>query len=179
MGDLASLEPGTYTLDAGHTEIGFVARHALISKVHGRFREFDGTATIAKNLADSSVCVVIQADSVATGNEQRDEHLRGAEFFGTTDRTITFTSTSVEAAGAVITITGDLTINGIAQRVAVAFAFRGTGVDPQGHTSIRLVGDVDVRRRDWAIAWGAIDNGGVLVSETVTLHLDVTAVRTA
>src|SRR5689334_14594015 len=87
---------GTYTLDPTHTRIGFVARHAMVTKVRGAFNEFEGTATVDGDLANTSIDVTIQAASIDTRNEQRDGHLKSNDFLAMDEYpTITFTSTSV------------------------------------------------------------------------------------
>ena len=172
---------GTWTLDPAHTRIGFVARHAMVTKVRGTFNEFEGAATVGESLADATVQVTIDANSVDTRNEQRDEHLRSNDFFGTDEHAkITFVSTSVRETGTdTFDLTGDLTIKDTTKSV-VPFEFEGVATDPFGNQRAGFEGDVKVSRKDWGIEWNAaLETGGVLVSEKVTLEFEVSAIKSA
>ena len=172
---------GTYTLDPTHTRIGFVARHAMVTKVRGSFNEFEGTAVIdGADPANSSVRVTIDAASIDTRNAQRDEHLRSNDFFAMDEYPeITFKSTSVEQIGdAEYRVTGDLTLKGVTKPVTVDFDYTGAAVDPFGNQRIGLEGTTTINRKDWGVTWNApLETGGVLVSEKVTLEFEVSAVR--
>src|SRR3954451_20781531 len=119
---------GDYTIDPAHTRIGFSARHAMVATVHGSFKEFTGTAHVDTAApASSKVEVSIVANSIDTGQQQRDDHLRSGDFFESEQYPdITFTSTDVERDGEDWTITGDLTIKGITHSIAVPFEFTGS-----------------------------------------------------
>ncbi|QLQ11047.1 MAG: YceI family protein [Nocardioidaceae bacterium] len=177
----AGLSAGTYTIDPTHTHIGFVARHAMVTKVRGSFTEFSGTAVVADSLADSSVEVTIKVDSVNTGNEQRDGHLRTNDFFDPeTYPEIKFVSTAVQADGENLNVTGDLTIKETTKSVTIPFEFTGAAVDPFGNNRVGFEGSVAVNRKDWGVNWNApLEAGGVLVSEKVTLTFDVSAIKAA
>ena len=111
---------GTYNLDAAHSTIGFVARHAMVTKVRGSFTEFEGSAIVAEDLNESSAKVTIKVDSIDTRNEQRDGHLRGNDFFDIANHPeITFVSTSVVAEDHALEVTGDLTIKGVTKPVTI------------------------------------------------------------
>jgi polyisoprenoid-binding protein YceI len=172
---------GTYTLDTAHTRIGFVARHAMVTKVRGSFKEFSGTGTLdAANPANSSLQVTIQAASIDTGNADRDNHLRSNDFFDMEQYpTITFVSTSVEpVSDSVFRVTGDLTIKGVTKPVTVDFELTGSATDPYGNERIGLEGRATVNRKDWGVNWNAaLEAGGVLVSEKVDLEFDVSAIK--
>jgi polyisoprenoid-binding protein YceI len=178
--DLTQLT-GTYNLDAAHTRIGFVARHAMVTKVRGAFNEFEGTAVIdGSDPARSSVRVTIKADSIDTRNADRDAHLRSNDFFSMDEYPeITFVSTSVEPGGpADYNVTGDLTIKGVTKPVTVPFEFTGAVTDPWGNLRIGFEGAVTINRKDWGVNWNAaLEAGGVLVSEKVTLEFEVSAVK--
>lgn len=116
---MSTIPAGTYQIDASHTEVGFTVRHAGISRVRGKFEKFDGTITVGDNLADSRVEVTIDSASVNTGEPNRDNHLRSADFWDAVNKpTWTFVSTSVEGEGEEFVLNGDLTINGITRPVA-------------------------------------------------------------
>ena len=107
------LRAGTWSLDPAHTTVGFTARH-LMSKVHGTFTEFEGRITTTTDPLESTIAVTIRAASITTNNEQRDGHLRSADFFDPeVGGDLTFTSTAIRPDGDEYVITGDLTINGV------------------------------------------------------------------
>jgi polyisoprenoid-binding protein YceI len=173
---------GTYTIDPSHTRIGFVARHAMVTKVRGAFNEFDGTATISENLPDSSVNLTIHAASIDTRNEQRDGHLRSNDFLAMDEfATITFTSTGVKQVEATsIEITGDLTIKGVTSAITVPFEFGGAATDPFGNQRIGFEGQVTINRKDYGVTWNAaLEAGGVLVSDKIVLEFEVSAIKNA
>lgn len=174
---------GRYTLDPTHTRIGFVARHAMVTKVRGSFEDFEGTAVIdAANPSASSTSVTIRTASVTTSQAQRDEHLRTSDFFAVEQHpTISFTSTDVtRGEDGEWLVTGDLTIKDTTRPVTVPFELTGSARDPFGNLRVGFEGSVVVNRKDWGLDWNAaLETGGVLVSEKVTLEFDVSAIRDA
>jgi polyisoprenoid-binding protein YceI len=173
---------GTYAIDPTHSRIGFVARHAMVTKVRGSFNEFEGTGVFdAEDPAKSQLQLTIKAASIDTRNADRDGHLRGNDFFAMEQYPeITFVSTAVEQLDAEsYRVTGDLTIKGVTKPVVVDFEYTGTAVDPFDNVRIGLEGKTTVNRKDWGISWNAaLEAGGVLVSEKVTLEFEVSAIRT-
>lgn len=180
--DLTALT-GTYALDASHSRIGFQARHAMITKVRGAFNDFAGTLQLdGANPSASSAQVTLQVASIDTRNADRDGHLRSGDFFDAeTFPTITFASTSARAVDAEhYELTGDLTIRGVTHAVTIPFELTGTAVDPWGNTRVGFEGAVTVNRKDWGLTWNAaLETGGILVSEKVTLEFELSAVKTA
>ena len=172
---------GTYAIDASHSRIGFVARHAMVTKVRGSFNEFAGSGYFdAENPAGSHLELTIQAASIDTRNADRDGHLKSNDFFDMdTYPEITFASTAVEQSdGSNFRVTGDLTIKGVTKPVTVDFEYTGTAVDPYGNARVGFEGTTTVNRKDWGVSWNAaLDAGGVLVSEKVTLEFEVSAIR--
>ena len=172
---------GTYAVDPTHSRIGFVARHAMVTKVRGSFNEFEGTGYFdAENPANSHLRLTIQAASIDTRNADRDAHLKSNDFFDMENHPeITFVSTSVEQVdGDSYRVSGDLTIKGVTKPVTVDFDYAGTAVDPFGNTRIGLEGKTTVNRKDWGVNWNAaLEAGGVLVSEKVALEFEVSAIR--
>jgi len=174
---------GTYTLDPAHTRIGFVARHAMVTKVRGSFDEFAGTAVLdGANPANSRVEVSIEAASIDTRNAQRDEHLRSNDFLAMQEYPkITFASTGVRQAGeSTFEVTGDLTIKGVTNEITIPFEFEGSAKDPFGNQRVGFEGSVTINRRDYGVTWNAaLEGGGVLVSDKVTLEFEISAIKNA
>lgn len=183
MTNATAAATGTYTIDVSHSRIGFVARHAMVTKVRGSFNEFEGSGHFdAEQPQNSQLSVTIQVASIDTRNADRDAHLRGDDFFDVdTHPTITFASTSVAPAGdATYRVTGDLTIKGITRPITFELELAGTAVDPWGNTRLGLEGSAIINRKDWGLSWNAaLEAGGVLVSEKVTLEFEVSAIRAA
>lgn len=174
---------GRYTIDPTHSRIGFVARHAMVTKVRGSFNEFEGSGSFdADNPQNSTIDLTIAAASIDTRNADRDAHLRSNDFFDMdTYPQISFVSTAVEQVGDdEYRVTGDLTIKGVTNPVTIDFEYTGAAVDPYGNQRIGLDGKTTVNRKDWGISWNAaLEAGGVLVGEKVTLEFEVSAIRTA
>ena len=174
---------GTYAIDPSHSRIGFVARHAMVTKVRGSFNEFEGTGYFdAESPANSRAQLTIKAASIDTRNADRDNHLRSNDFFDMdTYPTITFTTTAIDQIDPEhYRVTGDLAIKGVTKPVTVDFEYNGTAVDPYGNTRIGFEGKATVNRKDWGVNWNAaLEAGGVLVSENVTLEFEVSAIRTS
>ena len=176
------LATGTYTVDAAHSTIGFVARHAMVTKVRGHFAEFSGHATTSAGLRDAHVEVSMKAASIDTGSADRDGHLRSADFFGSDEHTeLTFVSTSVEAADAdTLRVSGDLTIKGVSRPVTLDFEYAGAATDPFGNLRVGFEGSTVIKRSDYGITWNAaLEAGGVLVSDKVTLEIEISAIKQA
>jgi polyisoprenoid-binding protein YceI len=174
---------GTWTLDPAHTRIGFVARHAMVTKVRGSFNEFAGTAVLdGANPARSRVEVTIDAASIDTRNSQRDEHLRSNDFLAMQEYPkLTFASTGVrQVDDTTFEVTGDLTIKGVTNSVTIPFTFEGAATDPFGNKRAGFEGSVVINRKDYGVTWNAaLEGGGVLVSDKVTLEFEVSAVKSA
>lgn len=173
---------GDYTLDITHTRIGFSARHAMVTTVRGQFAEFEGTAHIdTADPASSSAKVNIAAASIATGNADRDGHLRSADFFDVeTFPEIGFVANDVARVDvATWQVTGDLTIKGVTNPVTVEFESTGSARDPFGNLRVGFEGAATINRKDWGLTWNAaLETGGVLVSEKIKLEFDVSAIAT-
>lgn len=172
---------GTYNVDPSHTRIGFVARHAMVTKVRGTFNEFEGSGYFDEaDPTKSHLKIVIQARSIDTRNEDRDNHIRSNDFLDLESYPeITFESTSVSKVDDEhYDVTGDLTVRGVTKSLTIPFELSGPVVDPWGGSRIGLEGSVVVNRKDWGVNWNTLlEAGGVLVSEKVTLEFEVAAVR--
>ena len=174
---------GTYALDATHTRIGFVARHAMVTKVRGSFNEFEGSDSLDfDDVTRSTATVTIQAASIDTRQAQRDAHLRSNDFLAMDEfPTIEFVSTGARQTGdAEFELDGDLTVRGVTQAVRIPFVFEGTAVDPYGNTRVGFEGSVVINRKDFGVSYNAaLETGGVLIGDKVTLEFEVSAVKTA
>ncbi len=172
---------GTYTVDPAHSRIGFVARHAMVTKVRGSFNEFEGSGYFdAENAANSRFALTIKTASIDTRSADRDAHLRGNDFLDMERYPeITYVSTAVEQLDDTHhRVTGDLTIKGVTKPVTVEFEHTGVATDPYGNLRAGFEGKAVINRKDWGIAWNAaLETGGVLVSEKITLEFDVSAIR--
>jgi polyisoprenoid-binding protein YceI len=169
---------GTWTIDPAHSEIGFVVRHMMVSKVRGQFTTFEGSVTTAENPADSSATAVIDLGSISTNNEQRDAHLRSADFFDADSHPkMTFRSTAIRASGDGFAVTGDLTIRDVTKSIELEVEVNGFSPDPYGGTRAGLSATGQINRSDFGVSWNsAIEGGGVVVSEKVQLVLEVEVV---
>ena len=177
-----SIPAGTYVIDPSHTEVGFVARHAMVTKVRGYFRAVEGQIVVADEFANSSATATMKVDSVDTGNGDRDGHLKSADFFDAENTPeITFVSTGIkDVKGDEFTLVGDLTIKGITKPVELEAEFNGAATDPFGNARIGFSAETEVEREDWGLTWNAaLESGGVLVSKKITLALDVSAIKQA
>jgi polyisoprenoid-binding protein YceI len=173
---------GSYTIDPTHSRIGFVARHAMVTKVRGSFNEFAGTGFLdVEDPSNTRLELTIQAASIDTRNADRDAHLRSNDFFDMdTYPEIRFVSTATDNVdGDHFRVTGDLTIKGVTNAVTVDFEYTGAAVDPYGNQRIGFEGSTTVNRKDWGVSWNAaLETGGVLVGEKVVLEFEVSAIRT-
>ncbi|GAA2215342.1 YceI family protein [Nonomuraea monospora] len=172
---------GAYTIDPAHSRFGFVARHAMVTKVRGSFPVVEATATLdAADPAASSVRVVLDAAGVATGNDQRDEHLRTGDFLDAAAHPhITFTSTAIKHAGGDgFEVTGDLTIRGVTREITIPLEYTGTAIDVMGLKRVGFEGGTVINRKDYGVSFNAVlETGGVMVSEKITLEFDLSAVK--
>ena len=174
---------GTYTIDPAHSSIGFVARHAMVTKVRGSFTDVAGTVVVdAVDPSKSSANVTIQVASVDTRNADRDGHLRTNELLDATNfPEITFTSTSAALKGeGSVTLTGDLTIKGITKSVTLDFEYQGAATDPFGNHRLGFEGSHTISRQDYGITWNAkLETGGVLVGDKIVLEFDLSLIKSA
>ncbi|HZE37696.1 MAG TPA: YceI family protein [Stackebrandtia sp.] len=172
---------GTYVVDPTHSRFGFVARHAMVTKVRGYFAEFNASGVLdADDPTRSTAEVTLKVASVDTGNEQRDGHLRTNDFFDAPNYPeITFRSTSIEAVDAEeFRLNGDLTIKDVTKPISIDLEYTGTAIDPYGNRRIGLDGKATVNRRDFGVNFqAALETGGVLVSDKINLEFDISAVQ--
>ena len=180
---LAGLTTGTWTIDSSHTEVGFVVRHMMVSKVKGRFSKVEGTITVAENVLESSVQATVAAASIDTRDENRDNHLRSADFFDAeTYPELTFASTGIRADGDDFLLDGDLTIKGVTRPVTFELEYNGAAGNPlaNGAPTAGFSAETEISRKDFGLEWNvALETGGVLVGDKVKLVLEVEAGKSA
>jgi polyisoprenoid-binding protein YceI len=173
---------GTWDIDAAHSTVGFSVRHMMVSKVRGYFREFSGVLVTAEDPTQSSVTATVNMDSIDTRQEQRDAHIRSADFFDVGNHTeLTFRSTSVRTDGADWTIEGDLTIKGITKPVTLELELNGFGPDAYGGFRAGFSAKTEISRKAFGVDIDMpMDGGGVVVSDKINVELEIEAVlRTA
>jgi polyisoprenoid-binding protein YceI len=179
MSDAAttSVPAGTWAVDTAHSTIGFVARHMMVAKVRGRFKDFTADIVIAENPLDSRVDATVQMASVDTNDETRDNHLRTNDFFDIENHpTMTFRTTSIEPDGDDYKLNGDLTIRGVTKPVTFDLEVGGAGKDPWGNTKAGFSATTTINRKDFGVEWNApLETGGVIVGDKVTIELDIEA----
>jgi polyisoprenoid-binding protein YceI len=170
--------PGSWDIDPDHTDVAFVGRHFMITKVRGRFTGVTGTIVVAEDMGDSRVDVAIDMTTVESGSAMRDDHLRSAELFDVEAYPqATFTSTGVEWRGSEGTVHGDLTIHGVTRPVPLQVAFEGYARDPWGNDRAVFSGRTKVNREDFGVSWNvALETGGVLVSKDVVVEINLETV---
>jgi polyisoprenoid-binding protein YceI len=180
--DLAALT-GDYSIDASHTTIGFVARHAMVTNVKGKFLDFSGSLHLdGTDPALSSASIDVKMESIDTGNADRDGHLKSADFFKTDEfPTMTFRSTGAEALGGDdYRITGDLSILGVTRPITIDLEFNGAAKDPFGNERVGFEGKAEILRSEFGLTWNAaLETGGVLVSDKIKLNFDISAIKNA
>ncbi|CAB0597073.1 polyisoprenoid-binding protein [Corynebacterium diphtheriae] len=171
---------GTYVLDPAHSVIGFIARHAMVTKVRGNFGEFDATFTI--NDEDVQASATIKSASITTGNADRDAHVRGDDFFSTE----AFPELTFTATDAVIKdedsakVTGDLTIKGVTKTVVLDVDIEGIAEDPFGNVRLGFEAKTKINRRDFGINFNApLKTGGMLVSDEIKIEIEGSAIKQA
>ncbi|MDP9071147.1 MAG: YceI family protein [Actinomycetota bacterium] len=175
----SGLEAGTWEIDPSHSSVEFSVRHMMFSKVKGRFGAFRGTIVVGEDPADSSVEATVEVASIDTGDEQRDAHLRGADFFDVERYPeMTFVSRSVRQDGDRYVVAGDLTLHGVTRPVELNLELNGIGTDPYGRTKAGFSATTELSRKEFGLEWNvALDTGGVLVGDKVQVSLEIQASR--
>ena len=171
----------SWIIDTAHTHLQFKVRHMMISKVRGTFDEFSGVVEYdPNNPANTDVKVTIDVDSINTREEKRDNHLRSADFFDVENYPhMTFQSTRVEPAGEGRgKLYGDLTIKDITNEVVLDVVYEGMAKSPWGQTSVGFSASGKINRQNWDLNWNqALETGGWLVGDDVTINIDVELIK--
>lgn len=170
---------GTYDIDPSHTELGFAVRHMAVSKVRGRLSSFEGTLELGEDPASSKATVTIDATSVDTRDENRDNHLRTDDFFDVENHPKwTFVSTSIKPEGpAEFKVDGDLTIRGVTKPITLDVTLEGVVKDPYGNHRVGFSASTSINRDDFNVSFGAVmEAGGLVVAKKVDIQIELEAV---
>ena len=171
---------GTYVLDPTHTRIGFVARHLMVTKVRGSFKDFTGSITIGEDSSGSTAEATLQTASIDTGTADRDAHLVSGDFLEAEKfPTITFANAKVtKQKGSDFTVVGDLTIKDVTREVTLDVELDGVAKDPWGNEKLAVTARTEIDREDFGMTWNvALEAGGVLVSKKVVIEIEAQAAR--
>jgi polyisoprenoid-binding protein YceI len=174
---------GTWAIDPVHSEVSFTVRHMMVSKVRGRFDTFEGTIVTGATPLDSTVNASVDLSSINTGQEQRDAHIRSADFFEVEKHPhMTFASTGVRADGGGFKLDGDLTLKGVTKPVTFNLEVNGFGPDAYGGTRAGFSATTEINRKEFGVNFdGPIPGvpGGVAVSDKATITLEIEGVLQA
>jgi polyisoprenoid-binding protein YceI len=169
-----------YALDTAHTTVEFVVRHLMITKVRGRFTAFDGSVELeAGSELPAAIRASVDARSIDTREEQRDTHLRSADFLDSdVFPTLTFESTRIDGTPDEFIVDGKLTIHGVTRDVSLKGSFEGRATDPWGGERVGYSAHTTINRKDFGLTWNAaLETGGVVVGDEVRIELNVEAIR--
>ena len=165
----------TYVPDRAHSQVGFTTQHLVISKVSGRFKEFDAKVVYdANDLSKSSLTGTIKTASITTDNEKRDGHLKSADFFDVEKYPeITFASKKVERKDKEIWVSGPLTIRGVTKEISFPVTIVGPIKDPMGNMKLGVEGTLKLNRQDFGVSWNnPLEGGGVVVGDDVQIQIN-------
>jgi polyisoprenoid-binding protein YceI len=170
---------GRWQIDPGHTELAFIGRHFMLTKVRGRFTGLTGVIEVAEEPGDTMVDVTIDTTTVESGNEARDEHLRSADFFDVEHYpAATFSARASGWQGTRGALAGELTLHGITRPVTLQAEYLGYTADPWGGNRVVFTAAGTVNREDWGLTWNLpLDGGGLLVSREIRIEIELEAVR--
>ena len=169
---------GTWTIDPVHSEVGFSVRHMMVSKVRGKFNRFSGQLVTGESPLDSSVTATVELSSIDTGNVDRDNHIRSADFFEVeAHQTMTYRSTGVRPDGHDFILDGELTLKGITKQVPLKLELGGFGPDAFGGVRAGFTATGEIKRSEFGVDFNAVmETGGVVVGDKVTILLEIEAV---
>jgi polyisoprenoid-binding protein YceI len=175
--DIPGYVTGTWDIDPVHSEVGFVVRHLVVTKVRGRFADFSGTFVTAENPLESSVDLSVNLTSITTNQEQRDGHLRSADFFEVeTYPTMTYKATGARQDGDKFVLDGELTLKGVTKVVPLTFELNGIGENPiTGGSVAGFSGTASINRKDFNVNFEGVQNGIAIVSDKIDIHVEIEA----
>ncbi|MFD8985899.1 YceI family protein [Streptomyces sp. NPDC059564] len=174
---------GDYTIDPGHSSIGFTVRHAMVTNVRGSFTDHEGSLHLdGADPSRSTARIDVKIASVSTGIADRDGHLRSGDFFDAEAFPLmSFRSTAAaQLGGDKYRITGELTIKDVKRPLSIDLEFAGSATDVYGNERVGFEGSAEILRSDWGLTWNAaLETGGVMVSDKVKLTFDISAIKQA
>ncbi|MBC8424915.1 YceI family protein [bacterium] len=176
----AGAQAATYAIDNSHSSVSFKVRHMMVSKVTGVFESFSGTVEFVQGDPKAwSVEAVIDVATINTNDGKRDDHLRSPDFFDVeTHPEMSFKSTGVEVDGGDYVLTGEFTMMGVTRPVELELEFNGEIEDPWGNTRAGFSASGKLDRRDFGMSWNtAMDKGGIVVGNDISIELEIEAVR--
>ena len=169
--------PGRWVIDPVHSDLSFTARHMMVSKVRGHFRDFDGEIVIGDQPRDSQVTANIRVASVDTNNEGRDNHVRSSDFFDIENHPVaTYRSTGVRVEDGEYVLDGELTLKGVTRSVPLHIEANGFGPDPQGGTRSGFTARGRINRKDFDVNFAGVMNGVTVLGDTIDLTLEIEAI---
>ena len=170
--------PGRWQIDPGHTELAFIGRHFMLTKVRGRFTGLSGMIEVAEAPGDSTVAVTVDMTTLASGNNARDEHLRSADFFDVAQHpTATFSACAADWKGTRGVLAGELTLRGVTRPVSLQAEYVGYAADPWGGHRAVFTAAGTINREDWGLTWNLpLDGGGFVVSKEIRIEIEFEAV---
>lgn len=170
---------GEYQFDVSHSHVGFAVKHLMVAKTRGSFGTFSGSLTIGEDPSDSAIDVEIEAASINSRDEQRDGHLRSADFLDVEQfPTLRYRSTGVRQDGSDWAVDGELTVKGVTRPVPLSVTFDGAASDPWGNTRAVFSATAKINREDFGLTWNqALETGGVLVGKDVQITIEVETIK--
>ncbi|MPZ80049.1 MAG: hypothetical protein GEV28_06510 [Actinophytocola sp.] len=175
--DIPGYIAGTWDIDPAHTDVGFVVRHMVVTKVRGRFDEVKGEIVTAENPLESGVTIAIDLSSISTNNKQRDDHLRSADFFEVeTHPEMIYKAVGARRDGDSFVLDGELTLKGVTRTVPLTFELNGFGADPWGGTRAGFSATAQINRKDFNVNFDGVQNGIAVVADKIDIHIEVEAV---
>lgn len=169
---------GIWDIDTVHSDVSFTVRHLMVSKVRGRFSSFEGQIVTSDDPSASSVTATIDLTSIDTNNEQRDDHIRSADFFDVeNNKSMTYRSTGIQGGGETYRVDGELSLHGITRQVPLSMEVNGVAQGMQGETRAGFSATAQISRKDFGIEFNIpMDGGGVVVGDKIDISLEIEAV---
>ncbi len=172
----APAKAGTYAIDQAHSTIGFDISHMVISSVDGRFKNFEGSITVADKFEKSNVKANVDVNSIDTGNGKRDEHLKSPDFFDVAKFSkMTFESTSIKGSPESFKMEGKLTLHGVTKPVTFDGKYMGAINDGMGNDKVAFTASAKINRKDFGLAWNKAIEAGPIVGDELTISIKIEA----
>lgn len=175
--DIPGYVAGTWDIDSAHTDVGFVVRHLVVTKVRGRFDGVQGEVVTAENPLESSVTISVDLNTINTNNQQRNDHLRSADFFEVeTYPEMTYRASGARQDGENFVLDGELTLKGVTKTVPLTFELNGFSADPWGGTRAGFSATAQLNRKDFNVNFEGVQNGLAVVGDKIDINIEVEAV---